>query len=169
MSIPGMPGTSDPPNHAGLHLAAEVETPRVGLEPTTLRLTAGQGERGLGLYRSPRRYQTTREHVRSAQVVRKFVRKLRAVLDALNFADHSVRDGELAIVQRPQAGVSLQSLVNTSKHITARIDRETAERLARTAAVEDRSQSSVVRRALREHLSEQQAHRHVTDQERTAA
>jgi hypothetical protein len=67
-----------------------------------------------------------------------------------------VRDDGPAFVQRPQARVSLQSLVNTSKHITARIDRETAERLARTAAAEDRSVSSVVRRALREHLSGRQ-------------
>jgi predicted HicB family RNase H-like nuclease len=44
-----------------------------------------------------------------------------------------------------------------TEHITARIDRETAERLVRTAAEEDRSISSVVRRALRRHLSERQA------------
>jgi predicted transcriptional regulator len=63
----------------------------------------------------------------------------------------------------------LQSLVNTRKHITARIDRETAERLARTAVTEDRSQSSIVRRALRDHLSSRRARVHVPDQEREVA
>jgi hypothetical protein len=38
-------------------------------------------------------------------------------------------------------------------------DDETAERLARTAAAGDRSQSSVVRRALREHLGPRQSPR----------
>jgi predicted transcriptional regulator len=63
----------------------------------------------------------------------------------------------------------LRLLVNTSHTITAHIDRETAARLARTAAVEDRSQSSIVRRALREHLSPRRACVHVTDQERKVA
>ncbi|MFL5934980.1 MAG: ribbon-helix-helix protein, CopG family [Gaiellaceae bacterium] len=51
----------------------------------------------------------------------------------------------------------------TDKHITARIDRETAERLARTATEEDRSKSSIVRRALREHLARRQTRVHVPD------
>jgi predicted transcriptional regulator len=58
--------------------------------------------------------------------------------------------------------------VNTTKRITTRIDRETAERLARTAAAEDRSQSSIVRRALREHLAGRGAN-HVPDHERQVA
>jgi predicted HicB family RNase H-like nuclease len=56
-----------------------------------------------------------------------------------------------------------------SEHLTARIDRETAERLARTAAAEDRSISSVVRRALREHLAGRQSRVHVPDHERKVA
>jgi predicted transcriptional regulator len=63
----------------------------------------------------------------------------------------------------------LQSLVNTRKHITARIDRETAERLASTAAAEDRSQSWVIRRALREHLSGRQPRVYVPEHERQVA
>jgi predicted transcriptional regulator len=59
--------------------------------------------------------------------------------------------------------------VLTTKHITARIDRETAERLEHVAREEDRSQSSVVRRALREHLSPRQPCVHVPDQERKVA
>ena len=53
-------------------------------------------------------------------------------------------------------------------HISARIDRETAERLARTAAEEDRSQSSIVRRALRQHLSGRQARVHAPDERKAA-
>jgi predicted transcriptional regulator len=56
-----------------------------------------------------------------------------------------------------------------SEHITARIDRETAERLARAAAEEDRSQSSIVRRALRAHLSPRGSRVHVPDYERKVA
>jgi hypothetical protein len=42
----------------------------------------------------------------------------------------------------------LRITVNTSHTVTARIDRETAAMLAEEAAAEDRSHSSVVRRAL---------------------
>jgi hypothetical protein len=54
-----------------------------------------------------------------------------------------------------------RSMANT--HITARIDRETAERLARRARVEDRSASSIVRLALRQYLAPRGARIHTPD------
>jgi predicted transcriptional regulator len=48
--------------------------------------------------------------------------------------------------------------MNTTKHVTARVDRDTAERLARRAVEEERSQSSVIRRALRTYLAPRGRH-----------
>ncbi len=50
-----------------------------------------------------------------------------------------------------------------TQHITARIDRDTADRLTRRARSEDRSASSIVRLALRRYLGEREVHVHTPD------
>jgi predicted transcriptional regulator len=66
----------------------------------------------------------------------------------------------------------LQIVVHTSEEprvITARVEPELAEELARAARDQDRSQSAIVRRALKEHLGRQPVRVHVPEQEKEAA
>jgi hypothetical protein len=56
---------------------------------------------------------------------------------------------------------TVRIIAPTTEHtrvVTTRLAPELAERLARTAAEEDRSQSSVIRRALRTHLAPRGRH-----------